>query len=79
MKTFGKSFQTKELEFINSFIEEDAPVTGNHIPVWYLAKSIEKLAEADFAYFISGWQTARGCYIEHQVARIYDIESYDED
>lgn len=40
-------------------------------PVHYLAKSIELLAEADAVIFMPGWQDARGCRIEYQVASEY--------
>lgn len=41
--------------------------------VWYLAKSIEKLADADVAFFAKGWQDARGCVAEHFIALSYGI------
>lgn len=39
--------------------------------VWYLSKSIEYLAQADVVFFMKGWQYARGCKIEHEVAVEY--------
>ena len=42
-------------------------------PLYYLAKAIEKLAEADVAYFAKGWQGARGCRIENECAIQYGI------
>lgn len=44
-----------------------------HRSVWYLAKSLELLAEADVAIFMKGWEQARGCKLEHEVAKQYDI------
>ena len=41
--------------------------------VQFLGKSIEKLGEADIAYFVPGWREARGCVIENQVCKAYDI------
>ena len=46
---------------------------GNKPPLYYLAKSIEKLSEADWAYFAPGWEEARGCKIEYECAKAYDI------
>jgi hypothetical protein len=43
-------------------------------PLHYLAKSLECLAEADVAYFVPGWENARGCKIEHQCAVEYGID-----
>lgn len=40
-------------------------------PIMYLAKSIEKLAEADCVIFIPGWEDARGCKIEFEIAKAY--------
>lgn len=40
-------------------------------PIYYLAKSIEKLAEADIVIFVPGWENARGCKIEYEIAKAY--------
>lgn len=42
--------------------------------VWFLSKSIEFLASADKIIFMKGWEKARGCKIEHQVAVEYGKE-----
>ena len=39
----------------------------------YLGKSIKLLAKADVAFFARGWDTARGCKIEHTCAVEYGI------
>lgn len=39
----------------------------------YLGRSLEILAKADLAVFMDGWENARGCKIEHQAAKDYDI------
>lgn len=39
----------------------------------YLGRSLEVLAKADLAVFMDGWENARGCKIEHQAAKDYDI------
>ena len=39
--------------------------------IWFLSKSIEYLAQADAVYFMKGWEKARGCKIEHEVAVEY--------
>ena len=43
-------------------------------PLVYLGKSIEVLAQADLAYFMKGWDEARGCVVEHLCAAKYGIE-----
>lgn len=40
-------------------------------PIIYLAKSIEQLAIADIVVFANGWKKARGCRIEHDIAKSY--------
>lgn len=40
-------------------------------PIYYLAKSIEKLAEADIVIFVPDWENARGCKIEYEIAKAY--------
>ena len=42
--------------------------------IWLLSKSIEYLAQADVVFFMKGWQYARGCKIEHEVAVEYGKE-----
>lgn len=39
----------------------------------YLGRSLEVLAKADLAVFMDGWAGARGCRIEHQAAKDYNI------
>lgn len=67
-----KYFPGEDVEAINSFFQEYSPEKGC-IPLKYLAKSIELLADADAAYFADGWEKARGCRIEHACALSYGI------
>lgn len=39
--------------------------------IWYLGRSIQKLSSADFVIFVTGWQDAQGCRVEHTVASQY--------
>lgn len=59
-----------DVTLIDSFFE-DAPVDAN--PLWYLGKSIELMAEADYVYFADCWWMARGCRIEHECAVQYGL------
>lgn len=67
-----KYFPGEEVEVIDSFFQGYAPEKGC-VPLKYLAKSIERLADADVAYFADGWEKARGCRIEHACALSYGI------
>lgn len=59
----------EEVEVIDSYFP-NAPEDAK--PLWYLAKSIELLAEADYVYFADGWMHYRGCIIEHECAVRYE-------
>lgn len=48
------------------------------IPVAFLSKSIEKMAECDAVYFCKGWDKARGCKIEHDIATQYGLRIFEE-
>ena len=54
-------------EVINSILD----ISEGRSPVFYLAKSLELLDEADCVVFMKGWQEARGCRIEHMTAVEY--------
>lgn len=45
-----------------------------NIPICYLAKSLEYMSLCDVAYFCDGWEDARGCRIEHEVAEEYGLD-----
>jgi hypothetical protein len=44
------------------------------IPLCFLAKSLENMSLCHMAYFCKGWENARGCKIEHDVAIAYGLE-----
>lgn len=60
----------EEVELIDSFFES-APHDAK--PLWFLGKSLELLSTADIVYFASGWESARGCKIEHECAVAYGL------
>lgn len=68
-----KSLYGNDVEIIDSFIEGE----GNSL--WFLGKSIELLSTADVAYFLKGWNKARGCRIEYMCAENYGIGTYFEE
>ena len=76
IKFFKAIFEGEEIEVIDSFFQE-APHDAN--PLWYLAKSLELLSTADIAYFLKGWEEARGCKIEHQCAVEYGIDTIEQE
>lgn len=44
------------------------------IPICFLAKSIESMSLCHAVYFCDGWEKARGCRIEHEIASKYGME-----
>ena len=63
----------EDVEVIDSYFEDYNPENGC-VPLKYLSKSLELLADADIAYFAKGWEEARGCRIENQCAIEYGID-----
>ena len=63
----------KELgdEVIDTIFTEEAPKDCD-TAIYFLAKSIESIGKVDAVYFMRGWEKARGCKIEHQVAVEYE-------
>ena len=73
----GRLKENECVEIIDSFFK-DKPYEAS--PLWYLGESIKLMSEADAVFFCNGWQTARGCQIEHDCALEYGIDTmYEED
>lgn len=68
----AKSIVNDDVEVIDSFFK-DAPHDAK--PLWFLGKSLELLSTADCAFFLSGWDKARGCLIEKECCDKYGIET----
>ena len=65
-----------EICILDSFFQ-GAP--ANARPLWYLGESLKLLSTADIAYFVPGWEAARGCKIEHECAVRYGIPTISEE
>ena len=73
--------ESKGYEVVNTFftdewyskekMEERGVV---NIPMCFIAKSIENMSLCHVAYFAKGWENARGCRIEYEVAKAYGME-----
>lgn len=44
------------------------------IPLCFLAKSLENMANCHAVYFCKGWEQMRGCRIEHAAAEAYGLD-----
>lgn len=64
----------EELELIDSYIE-DTPPTELNQSVWYLGKSIELLAQADYFIGVGLLYDYHGCCIENEIAGRYGVKN----
>ena len=60
-----------DVVIVDSFFRQ-SPHHAN--PLWFLAKSLELLSTADAAYFADHWDEHRGCKIEHDACKYYNIK-----
>lgn len=73
-------FKELHIDVLNTIIEEcaDPDIYNDYHPVlFYMAKSIDFMAQVDAVYFMDGWETARGCKIEREIAEAYGIKILD--
>ena len=67
-----KNVLKQDFEVIDSFFTGFNPnVTQIDPAMYYLGLSISKMAAADIVVFAEGWDKARGCKLEYNVARAY--------
>jgi hypothetical protein len=67
--------QGYDVKLMNTFFEDypnHGPLKGN-IPLYYLAQSLNHMAWCDAVVFAPGWESARGCRIEHEAAIAYGL------
>ena len=57
-------------EVLDTIFAKETPKDCD-VALYYLSKSIEALGKADGIIFMPGWNNARGCRIEYQVAIEY--------
>jgi hypothetical protein len=75
MLHIAEAYEGEKLELINSLVDEEPPADCNR-SVWYLGKSIEKLAMADIFIGIRDTMGWPGCQIEADIAQAYNIKRY---
>lgn len=63
---------------LNTYFELDHDILKiygyKNIGLYYLAVSLEDMSRCDTVYFCKGWESARGCCIEHETAVKYGLE-----
>lgn len=75
------ALKTKGYEIVNTLFTDEWYSRENmekrgvvQIPLCFLAKSLENMSLCHAAYFCKGWENARGCRIEHEVAEAYGLD-----
>jgi hypothetical protein len=74
-----KVLESKGYEVVNTFFSDEyhnQQMMNNdivHIPVYFMAKSIEKMSLCDAVYLCKGFEWCRGCMIEHDIALAYGL------
>ena len=77
-----KGYDVIDTLFTDEWYGKDAMESRGvvQIPLYFLAKSLEKMSLCHAVYFCKGWEKARGCRIEHEAAKAYGLEIiYEED
>lgn len=64
-----KRLKEEGIEVLDT-VFEDAP-SDEDIAIYMLSQSIRYIGKADALLFMKGWEKARGCKIEHEVAVEY--------
>ena len=64
-----KRLQEEGIEVVDT-IFENAPADED-MAIYMLSQSIRYIGKVDAVYFMKGWEKARGCKIEHEVAVQY--------
>ena len=64
--------ESKGYTIVDSVLTDIPPETANEA-LWCLGKSLEIMSTVDAVYFMEGWESARGCIIEHMSAEKYGI------
>lgn len=83
IKALGdKGYVVLDTYFSNDWAKQDKMKTRGvqNIPICFLAKAIDSMSMCNAVYFCKGWEGARGCRIEHEVAKQYGMTIiYEED
>lgn len=67
-----KQLEKEGHHVIDSIITDKSPNNENEA-LYYLYKSIEIMSKVDGVVFMNGWENARGCKIEHEIALKYKL------
>lgn len=72
-KKFQQRLKDDNIIVINSYFPDFETTATIDKDIYCLGKAITKMAEANIVVFAEGWEKARGCRIEHDVAVSYGL------
>ena len=75
IKVVKAKYPDKEIEVLETYFQEEKPDYANDL--YYLANSLVKMATAHLVVFVSKWENARGCIVEHICAEKYNIPYFE--
>jgi len=67
----GSIVDPDDLFFFDNIQEDLDPETSRSLD--YLSNDVKMLGDADLVYFVSGWEKSRGCNIEYQICKDWNI------
>lgn len=71
LESIGYEVVDTVFNFSNEKLEKEDVLFNS---VYYLAASIKEMSKCNLVYFCKGWQNARGCKIEFEIAKEYGIQ-----
>ena len=73
----GKGYEIVNTLFTDEWYSNESMSARGvvNISLCFLAKSLENMSLCHAAYFCKGWEQARGCRIEHDVAKAYGLNT----
>lgn len=63
------------INVVNPIERENVPDNAGRL--WYLGRAISDLEKCDFVIFARGWKKAKGCCVEREAVRQYDIPYFE--
>ena len=70
-KELIEELENKGHEVVDTIFAETPPKDAD-IGMFYLAMAINAMSKVDGVVFMKGWENARGCKIEHEIAVKYN-------
>lgn len=67
-------FKKMHIEVIDTLFDYEIEDENINQGIYYLANSLKELSKVDALYCVDGWEKARGCRIEREVAIEYGIK-----